>query len=63
MNKAEFKQRWESDPVGGGITYDDVAECAKDWGLFSTPKAHDVQEVLYAVLKEAKAEDAENYRV
>lgn len=63
MNKAEFKQCWESDPVGGGITFDDIASCAKDWGLFSRPRAHDMQEVLYAVLKAARVEDAENYRV
>lgn len=63
MTKAEFKQRWESDHIGGGITFDDIADCAKDWGLFSKPRAQDMQRVLYAVLKAAKAEDAENYRV
>lgn len=28
MTKAEFKRRWESDPDGGGITFDDIADCA-----------------------------------
>lgn len=63
MTKVEFKQRWESDPIGGGISFDDIADCAKDWGLFPKPRAQDFLPVLYAVLKAARAEDAENYRV
>ena len=57
MTKEQFKKRWESDEDGGGITFDDVAECAKKWGLFSSPKTHDINDVLKAVLKAANVED------
>lgn len=30
MTKEQFKKRWESDDRGGGITFNDVADCAKD---------------------------------
>lgn len=54
MTKKQFKKRWDSDGNGGGITFDDVAECAVAWGLFSRPKIHSMQVVLDAVLKAAK---------
>lgn len=57
MTKEEFKTRWESDETGGGITFDDVADCAKEWGLYRTPKIHDMQEVLNRVLEAANVED------
>lgn len=57
MTKDEFKTRWESDETGGGITFDDVADCAKEWGLYRTPKIHDIQEVLNRVLEAANVED------
>lgn len=63
MNKAEFKARWESDDTGGGVTFDDVAECAKKWGLFARPRTARINDVLYAVLVAAKVEDAEEYKV
>lgn len=31
MTKDEFKARWESNEDGGGINFDDIAECAKAW--------------------------------
>lgn len=31
--KEEFKKLWEADDEGSGITYDDIADCAKAWGL------------------------------
>lgn len=62
MTKEEFKKRWESDDRGGGITFDDIAECAKEWELFSNPKCHDIEIVRYAVLVEAKCEDTEDYK-
>lgn len=62
MTKDEFKQRWESDDNGGGgITFDDIANCAKSWGLFSTPRIHQIDRVLYAVLKAAGTNDAEEF--
>jgi len=61
MTKEEFKKRWESDDVGGGINFDDVADCAKVWGLFRTPRVAQINRVLYRVLKEAGTVDAESY--
>jgi len=50
MTKQEFKQRWESNDEGGGITYDDIADCAVTWGLYSRPKVHPIDDVKHAVL-------------
>jgi hypothetical protein len=61
MTKDEFKQRWESNDNGGGITFDDIADCAKSWGLFRTPKTCRIDVVRYRVLKEANTVDAEEY--
>ena len=61
MNKEEFKKRWESDDVGGGIDFDDVADCAEAWGLFRSPRTAQINKVLYRVLKEAGTVDAESY--
>lgn len=51
--KAKFKKLWESDNQGGGITFEDIADCAKDWGLYSKPKIHAMSDVLEAVVKAA----------
>ena len=61
MTREEFKKRWESNDNGGGITFDDIADCAKEWGLFSTPRVNQIDTVRYKVLKEAKCIDAEEY--
>ena len=61
MTKDEFKTRWESNENGGGITFDDVAECAKEWGLYTTPRIKPMGQVLYAVLRAAKTVDAEEF--
>lgn len=61
MTKEEFKRRWESDERGGGITFDDIAHCAKSWGLFLTPRIHQIDRMRYAVLKAAGTEDAEEF--
>lgn len=57
--KEEFKRLWESDDNGGGITYDDIADCAKDWGLCSTPRLRPISDVVNMVLSAAGCEDAE----
>lgn len=57
--KEEFKRLWESDDKGGGITYDDIADCAKDWGLCSTPRLRPISDVVNMVLSAAGCEDAE----
>jgi len=61
MTKQEFKARWEGDADGGGINFDDIAECAKAWGLFRTPRIARIDVVRYQVLKAADVEDAEAY--
>jgi len=61
MTKKQFKKRWESNENGGGITFDDVADCAKAWGLFSSPRTKEMGRVVYAVLRAAKVADAEEY--
>jgi len=61
MTKDEFKQCWESDDDGGGLTFDDVADCAKEWGLFKTPRTARIDVVRYRVLVAAGVADAEDY--
>jgi hypothetical protein len=53
MKKEEFKKRWDSDENGGGLTMDDVADCAKEWGLYSRPRTAQIDTVLAAVLAAA----------
>ncbi len=61
MNKSQFKARWESDDEGGGICFNDIADCAKAWGVCSVPRVTPMAEVTYSVLKAANVVDAENY--
>jgi hypothetical protein len=63
MTKEEFKKRWESDELGGGICFDDVADCAQAWGLFRRPRTSQINRVLYSVLKAAGTVDAEAYNI
>lgn len=51
--KEEFKKLWESDETGGGITNDDCADCAREWGLYAFPKSANIQEVVYRVCEAA----------
>ena len=57
MTKEEFKIRWESNADGGGITNEDVANCAEAWGLYRTPRIHPIREVVDSVLKAAGVEE------
>lgn len=61
MTKEEFKKRWESDEDGGGITFDDIADCAKQWGISPNPRVHQMGKVRYEVLKAAGTVDAEGF--
>ena len=61
MTKEEFKELWEADEHGSGITFDDIAKVAKEWWLFENPKCCDINIVRYAVLKAAKCVDAEDF--
>ena len=47
--KEEFKKLWESDEDGGGITYDDIVDCAKEWGVSQTPRTQQLQRIVYQV--------------
>lgn len=51
--KEEFKKLWDSNDNGGGLTFDDVADCAKEWGLYVTPLTSDIYDVLEAVCEAA----------
>jgi hypothetical protein len=62
MTKEEFKTRWESGEWIGGINYDDIADCAVAWGLFSRPNTSRVDVVRYQVLKAAGTVDAEEFK-
>jgi hypothetical protein len=61
MDKQEFKSRWEGDDNGGGINFDDIANCAVEWGLFVHPRTSRIDHVRYRVLKAAGVCDAEDY--
>ena len=61
MTKDEFKKRWESNDNGGGITFNDIAECAVAWGVCSKPKVRPMDEVRYLVLKAAGTNDYEEF--
>jgi hypothetical protein len=56
MTKEEFKARWDSDDNGGGITFNDIAKCAKEWGLYDKPYIHEIYEVTNAVIIAAECE-------
>lgn len=60
--KEKFIELWNKDKNGGGLTFDDVADCAKQWGLCSNPRIKVMDEILSLVLKECniKYEEEKN---
>ena len=50
-SKEEFKKLWDSDYP---ITFGDIAECAKAWGLYSNPMCADILEVRYRICETAQ---------
>ena len=62
MTRDEFKRKWESDTKGGGITFDDIANCAISWGLTSNPRTKQMTKVRYMVLCAAGTTDAEYFK-
>lgn len=62
MTKEEFKTRWESNDNGGGINYDDIADCAVAWGISRTPKVRRIDVIRYQVLVAAGTADAEEFK-
>lgn len=57
MTKEEFRRRWDSSPDGSGITFDDIANCAIEWGIFSRPRIQRIDVVANAVTSAAMCED------
>ena len=57
MTKEEFARRWDSDEDGGGITYDDIADCAVAWGITSSPRTQPVDDIARKVVKASGAAD------
>lgn len=53
MTKEDFRKRWDSNDEGGGITFDDIAKCAQDWGIYSRPRTREINEVVEKVIKAA----------
>lgn len=62
MTKEEFKQKWESNPKGGGITYEDIADCYIKWKIGTYPKTKPILTVRYQVLQAANTIDAEDFK-
>lgn len=62
MTREEFKRRWELNENGDGICFDDIAECAKAWGISSCPRIRPIDLIRYQVLKSANTKDAEEYK-
>ena len=62
MTKKEFKTRWESNDAGGGINYEDIADCAVAWGISRTPKTRRIDVIRYQVLEAAGVVDADEYK-
>lgn len=57
MTKEEFRKRWDSSEDGGGITWNDIADCAVEWGIFSKPRIHRLDVVANAVTAIAGCKD------
>jgi len=62
MTKQEFKARWEGDDKGGGINFEDIANCAVAWGISRTPKTRRIDVIRYQVLVAAGTVDAEEFK-
>lgn len=61
MTKQEFKTRWESDENGGGITFDDIANCAKAWGISQFPRCSPIHRITHLVLTAANTVDCDEW--
>ena len=60
FTKEKFKELWDSNSIGGGLTFDDIKDCAKDWGLYDNPLQFDMFRVRDAVLRAAGCEMPED---
>ena len=61
MTKKEFKELWESNDNAGGITFQDIADCAIEWDITTSPYMSSIDEIRYSVLLDAGVNDAEYY--
>lgn len=57
MTKEEFARRWDSGDDGGGITFDDIAQCAIEWHITPHPKSMPVDDVARKVVAASGAKD------
>jgi len=55
MTREEFRIRWDSNAQGGGITYDEIAECAIAWGINSYPRTAPIELIKKLVVKASGA--------
>lgn len=51
MTKEEFKKEWEKEDCN--ITFEDIAQCAVEWGLYQRPKTSRIHTVANRVLEAA----------
>lgn len=56
-SKEDFKRLWEANDYGSGITDNDIADCAKAWGISYIT----IDDIRYRVLKAAQVNDAEDF--
>ena len=61
FTREKFKELWEANSAGSGITFDDIADCAVAWGISYNPRLGPINEITYKVLKAAQVNDAEEY--
>lgn len=57
LTKEKFKELWDSNESGGGITNDDCADCAAAWGLAKIPRIMSIDKIVYMVCKAANVND------
>lgn len=51
--RENFKRTWDSDEKAGGITFNDIADCAVAWGISRNPRCCNIRMITGRVLKEA----------
>lgn len=62
MTIEEFKKKWESNAIGGGITNEDVARCYINWGLGTSPYIKTIDYVIWRVCESANTNDKELWK-